>query len=70
MQKIKSFCSRKGKFLFVINPDKPEIGAYSWKIDIETRKIYEYADENIERRSELQETVEIHKELLQGSLGS
>ena len=61
--KDKILCSRKGKFLFVIIPDKPEIGAYAWKIDTETGKIYEYADESEERYSELQGTVEIHKEL-------
>ncbi len=61
--KDKILCSRKGKFLFVIIPDKPEIGVYAWENRYRTGKIYEYADESEERYSELQGMVEIHKEL-------
>ena len=60
--KEKILCARKGRFLFVIIPNDPEIGVYGYKIDTKTGKGYTYYDDGAEWSS-LQDSVDIHIEL-------
>ncbi|NPA41579.1 MAG: hypothetical protein GXO18_04820 [Aquificae bacterium] len=59
---MKILCAKKGRFLFVIIPDDPEIGFYGYKIDTKTGKGYSYCDDGFEWSS-LQESADIHIEL-------
>ncbi|GEM_PF-2426627 len=62
MKKRKLLCAKKGRFLFVIIPNDPEIGFFGYKIDTKTGKGYTYYDDGAEWSS-LQESVDIHIEL-------